>query len=98
MPVKQAVISASALSLLYPPNGISEYPREEFLEDLVREAETDIRRCLSGGATVQIDFTEGRLCIKLDPSKGLLNAFVDLNNRVLERFSESERRHIGVHT
>ena len=98
VPVKQAVISASALSLLYPPNGISEYPREEFLEDLVREAETDIRRCLSGGATVQIDFTEGRLCIKLDPSKGLLNAFVDLNNRVLERFSESERRHIGVHT
>ena len=47
---------------------------------------------------VQIDFTEGRLCIKLDPSKGLLDAFVDLNNRVLERFSDSERRHIGVHT
>lgn len=98
VPVKQAVISASALSLLYPQNGIPEYPREEFLEDLVREAETDIRRCLAGGANVQIDFTEGRLCIKLDPSKSLLNAFVDLNNRVLDRFSEAERGHIGVHT
>jgi 5-methyltetrahydropteroyltriglutamate--homocysteine methyltransferase len=98
VPVKQAVISASALSLLYPPGGIADYSREEFLEDLADEAETDIRRCLAGGASVQIDFTEGRLCIKLDPSKGLLDAFVDLNNRVLERFSDSERRHIGVHT
>src|SRR5271155_3920429 len=26
-PVKQAVISASALSLLYPPSGLNEYPR-----------------------------------------------------------------------
>ena len=98
-PLKEAVISASALSLLYPQAGIPGYPREAFLEDLVREAQTDIRRCLAAGAaTVQIDFTEGRLCIKLDPSKGLLNSFVDLNNRVLEAFSEEERRRIGVHT
>jgi methionine synthase II (cobalamin-independent) len=96
--LKQAVISASALSLLYPQGGIPGYPRENFLEDLVREAETDIRRCLALGATVQIDFTEGRLCIKLDPSRGLLDAFVELNNRVLERFSPEERRRIGVHT
>ncbi len=97
-PVKQAVISASALSLLYPQGGIPGYPREAFLEDLVREAQTDIRRCLAGGASVQIDFTEGRLAVKLDPSKGLLNAFVDLNNRVLDGFSDAERRRIGVHT
>ena len=96
--LKQSVISASALSLLYPQSGIPGYPREAFLEDLVREAETDIRRCLALGATVQIDFTEGRLSVKLDPSKGLLNAFVDLNNRVLERFTAEERQRIGVHT
>jgi len=98
VPMKQAVISASALSLLYPQGGIPGYPRGAFLDDLVTEAETDIRRCLAGGATVQIDFTEGRLCIKLDPTKGLLAAFVDLNNRVLERFTAEERRRIGVHT
>jgi 5-methyltetrahydropteroyltriglutamate--homocysteine methyltransferase len=97
-PLKEAVISASALSLLYPQGGIPGYPREAFLEDLVREAQTDIRRCLAAGASVQIDFTEGRLSVKLDPSKGLLNAFVDLNNRVLAAFSDAERRHIGVHT
>jgi 5-methyltetrahydropteroyltriglutamate--homocysteine methyltransferase len=96
-PLKEAVISASALSLLYPQGGIPGYPREAFLEDLVRDAQTDIRRCLAAGASVQIDFTEGRLCIKLDPSKGLLDAFVDLNNRVLAGFSD-ERRRIGVHT
>jgi 5-methyltetrahydropteroyltriglutamate--homocysteine methyltransferase len=99
MPVKQAVIAASALSLLYPADGIAGYPRDAFLADLVREAETDIRRCLAQGAyAVQLDFTEGRLSVKLDPTKGLLKTFVDLNNRVLERFTADERRRIGVHT
>jgi 5-methyltetrahydropteroyltriglutamate--homocysteine methyltransferase len=99
VPVKQAVISASAMSLLYPAGGIPDYPRDAFLEDLVGEAEKDIRRCLSKGAyNVQIDFTEGRLSVKLDPSKGLLKAFVGLINRVLERFTPVERKRIGVHT
>ena len=99
VPVKQAVISASMLSLLYPESGIEDYGREEFLTDLLNEAESDIRRCLEKGAhCVQMDFTEGRLAVKLDPSKALLRSFIDLNNRVLERFSEDERRRIGVHT
>jgi hypothetical protein len=54
------VIAASALSLLYPQNGIPGYAREAFIDDLVREAQTDIRKCLDSDATVQIDFTEGR--------------------------------------
>jgi len=99
LPVKQAVISASALSLLYPPAGIPGYSQEAFLDDLLREHETDIRRCLQKDAhVVQIDFTEGRLALKLDPSGGLLKQFIDLNNRVLERFSPEERERIGVHT
>ena len=97
-PMKEAVIAASALSLLYPAAGIPGYPREQFLDDLVHEARTDIRRCLAAGATVQIDFTEGRLCIKLDPSKKLLDAFVDLNNRVLAGFTAEEKKRIGIHT
>jgi 5-methyltetrahydropteroyltriglutamate--homocysteine methyltransferase len=98
-PVKQAVISASALSLLYPQNGIPGYSREAFLEDLTTEAEHDIRQCLNNGAdSVQIDFTEGRLALKLDPSGGVLTAFIGLNNRVLSRFSDAERARIGVHT
>ena len=98
-PLKQAVISASALSLLYPQEGLAGYSREVFITDLVREAEQDIRECLEAGATcVQIDFTEGRLALKLDSSGGLLNSFIDLNNRVLERFSPEERQRIGVHT
>ena len=98
-PIKQAVIAASAMSLLYPQEALNGYSRDAFLEDLVGEAELDIRRCLNAGAdSVQLDFTEGRLAVKLDPSKGLLNAFVDLNNRVLDRFTADERRKIGVHT
>ena len=97
-PLKEAVISPSALSLLYPQAGIPGYSREAFLDDLADEAEKDIRQCLDRGAPVQIDFTEGRLAVKLDPSKGLLNSFIDLNNRVLERFSAGERKKIGVHT
>ena len=99
LPVKQAVISASALSLLYPQTGIPGYSRDAFLEDLVNEAELDIRRAFAAGAeSVQIDFTEGRLSLKLDPSGGLLENFISLNNQVLDRFSPEERVRIGVHT
>jgi 5-methyltetrahydropteroyltriglutamate--homocysteine methyltransferase len=99
VPVKQAVISASALSLMYPAAGIPGYPREQFIDDLLRENETEIRRCLvAGAASVQIDFTEGRLAMKVDPSGHLLNSFIDLNNLALSRFSPEDRRRIGVHT
>jgi len=47
---------------------------------------------------VQIDFTEGRLTVKLDPSGGLLHSFIDLNNLALARFSAEDRKRIGVHT
>jgi 5-methyltetrahydropteroyltriglutamate--homocysteine methyltransferase len=98
-PVKQAVISASALSLLYPQEGLNGYPHEAFLADLIREAVADIRDCLAAqAACVQIDFTEARLSLKLDPSGGLLNSFVELNNQVLDHFSSDERKRIGVHT
>ena len=96
--LKQAVISASALSLMYPPDGIDGYSRDAFLDDLVAEAAAEIRGCLERGAIVQIDFTEARLSVKLDPSKGLLNAFVDLNNRVLGQLTDAERARVGVHT
>jgi 5-methyltetrahydropteroyltriglutamate--homocysteine methyltransferase len=99
LPLKQAVISASALSLMYPPEGIAGYSQAAFLDDLVMETVADIRGCLEQGAhRVQIDFTEGRLSVKLDPSKQLLQHFIDLNNRVLEHFSPDQRQRIGVHT
>ncbi len=96
--LKQAVISASAISLMYPGDGIEGYPREAFIEDLVREATSEIRGCLDRGAIVQIDFTEARLSLKLDPSGGLLGAFVDLNNRVLAGLTDDERSRVGVHS
>jgi 5-methyltetrahydropteroyltriglutamate--homocysteine methyltransferase len=59
----------------------------------------DIRSCfVAGPYSVQIDFTEGRLSVKLDPSKKLLQEFIDLNNRVLNHFTIDERKRIGVHT
>jgi 5-methyltetrahydropteroyltriglutamate--homocysteine methyltransferase len=98
-PVKQAVISPSCLSLMYPSERIPDYPREQFIQDLLNEHETEIRRCLNKGAhKVQVDFTEGRLAVKIDPSGHLLNSFIDLNNLALSRFSPEERRRIGVHT
>jgi len=98
-PVKQAVISPSALSLMYPVEEIPGYSRDQFIQDLLREHESEVRNCLRMGAhCVQIDFTEGRLAIKLDPSGNLLHSFIDLNNLALSRFSAEERRRIGVHT
>ncbi|HTV55081.1 MAG TPA: cobalamin-independent methionine synthase II family protein [Terriglobia bacterium] len=99
LPLKQAVISASLLSLLYPQAGIDGYPQEEFRQDLIREAVADIRRCLAIGAhRVQIDFTEARLSLKLDPSGSLLQQFIDLNNQVLDHFSPADITRIGIHT
>lgn len=58
--VKQAVISPSALSLLYPDEGIANYSREQFIDDLLTEHVAEVRRCLELGAhAVQVDFTEG---------------------------------------
>ena len=104
-PVKQAVIAPSMLALLYPLDAeIEGYSREEFLADLVDECEKDIRKCFEAGAArVSIDFTEGRLALRNDPAnpwtgRNMLGEFVDLNNRVLDRFSADERRDIGIHT
>jgi 5-methyltetrahydropteroyltriglutamate--homocysteine methyltransferase len=98
-PVKQAVISPSALSLMYPADEIPGYSREQFIADLLREHETEVRNCLRKGAwKVQIDFTEARLAIKIDPTGELLHRFIDLNNLALSRFSPEDRTRIGVHT
>jgi 5-methyltetrahydropteroyltriglutamate--homocysteine methyltransferase len=99
VPLKQAVISPSAMSLMYPADGVPGYSRDQFIEDLLREHVTEVRRCLEKGAhKVQIDFTEGRLAVKIDPSGALLASFIDLNNLALARFSSAERKRLGVHT
>ena len=47
--------------------------------------------CEKGAHKVQIDFTEGRLAVKIDPSGDLLHSFIDLNNLALSRFSAEDR-------
>lgn len=98
-PLKQAVISPSALSLMYPAEDIPGYSRDQFIEELLSEHEKEIRRCLDrGAAKVQIDFTEARFAMKIDPSGDVLRTFIDLNNLALAKFSDAERKKIGVHT
>ena len=104
-PMKQAVIAPSMLALLYPLNEeVPGYSREEFEEDLVNECETDIRRAFEvGAARVSIDFTEGRLACRNDPRNpwtgaNMLPHFIELINRVLDRFTAEERTNIGIHT
>ncbi|KIW46325.1 uncharacterized protein PV06_02003 [Exophiala oligosperma] len=103
--MKSAVIAPSMMWLLYPLNDTVEgYTREQFEDDLVNECEKDIRGCFAAGAQrVSIDFTEGRLTAKNDPRNPwtgmkLLQKFIDLNNRVLTRFTPEQRKNIGVHT
>ncbi|MDR4517735.1 MAG: cobalamin-independent methionine synthase II family protein [Nitrosomonas sp.] len=99
VPVKQAIISPSMLSLLYPVDGLEGYSRTQFFDDLVKAHVEEVRRCLAIGAhKVQIDFTEARLSLKLDPSGGMLDAFVDLINQCLSHFNDEEIQKIGIHT
>jgi len=104
-PMKQAVIAPSMLCLLYPlKEEVPGYSREDFESDLVDGCEKDIRSAFAAGAVrVSIDFTEGRLATRDDPRNpwtgaGMLPHFIELNNRVLDRFSAEERVNIGVHT
>lgn len=104
-PLKQAVIAPSMLSLLYPLDGeVNGYSREQFLQDLCNECEKDIRQAFAAGASrVSIDFTEGRLACRNDPrnpwtGRRMLEHFIELNNRVIDRFSPDERKNIGIHT
>jgi methionine synthase II (cobalamin-independent) len=104
-PLKQAVIAPSMLYLLYPlKDEIPGYTREQFLDDLTNEAELDIRKAFAAGAVrVSIDFTEGRLANKNDSrnpwtGKDMLQEFIDLNNRLFDRFTAEERKNIGIHT
>ena len=104
-PMKQAVIAPSMLALLYPlDEELPGYSRESFEEDLVNECEKDIRQAFAAGAArVSIDFTEGRLATRADPrnpwtGRGMLPHFIELNNRLLGRFSPEERSRIGIHT
>ena len=104
-PLKQAVIAPSMLALLYPLDGnVEGYTREQFLSDLCDECEKDIRKCFAAGAKrVSIDFTEGRLALRNDPNnpwtgRGMLESFIELNNRVIDRFTAEERKNIGIHT
>ena len=98
MPLKQAVISPSALSLMYPEKELPGYSRDAFIRDLIDEHVKEVRACLAKGASVQIDFTEGRLAVKVDPTGALLRSFVELNNLALSRFTPQERARLGVHT
>ncbi len=43
MPVKEAVISPSALSLMYPPEGFPDCLREQFIDDLRLAVKIDLR-------------------------------------------------------
>lgn len=98
-PIKQSVIAPSLLSLIYPNAGITGYPRWEFHKDLIEEHTLEVRECLDGGAgKVQLDFTEGRFSLKVDPSGELLESMVELINMCLARFTDAERQRIGVHT
>jgi methionine synthase II (cobalamin-independent) len=103
--VKQAVISPSMMMLLYPLEGeLDGYPRDQFLDDVIDECEKDVRQCFAAGAArVSVDFTEGRLANKNDSrnpwtGKDMLQEFIDVNNRLFDRFTPEERRNIGIHT
>lgn len=104
LPLKQAVISPSMLSLMVPEAGLGDYSRAEFLEDVVAGCAEDIRRCFAAGAArVSIDFTEGRLALRRDlraPWAGpdALGGFIELFNRVLDGLTAEERAAVGVHT
>ena len=104
LPLKQAVISPSMLSLMVPAEQAGSSVRAELIEDIVAGCAEDIQRCFAAGASrVSIDFTEGRLALRQDlraPWAGpaALGGFIELINAVLDRLTPEQRAATGVHT
>jgi methionine synthase II (cobalamin-independent) len=75
----------------------------QFEDDIVNECEKDIRSCFDAGAAhVVMDFTEGRLAPRNDPrnpwtTRNLVPHVIELDSRVFDRFSATEREKIGIH-
>ncbi|MHA3683969.1 hypothetical protein ACXR2W_06920 [Leucobacter sp. HY1908] len=104
LPLKQAVVSPSMLSLMWTDDLAGSYTRAEFLDHVVAGCAEDIRRSFAAGAArVTIDFTEGRLALRRDlraPWAGpaALSGFIELMNRVLDLVPAPLRQAVGVHT
>ena len=103
-PMKQAVIAPSMLALLYPLD--EEIPgdsREAFEETWSASARrTSGKPSPRRGAGVG-RLHRGRLATRNDPrnpwtGRNMLPHFIDLNNRVMDRFTAEERSRIGLHT
>ncbi|MFI8351412.1 hypothetical protein [Streptomyces sp. NPDC085596] len=99
VPVKQAVaplIPEPALPVgrdrRLPARAVPQGP-DQRSEDGTSAAAWTRARTLS-----QLDFEEGRLALTVNPSGGPLREFIDLNNQVLERFTDAERARIGVYS
>ncbi|MBN9098515.1 MULTISPECIES: hypothetical protein [unclassified Pseudonocardia] len=104
-PVEQAVIAPSMLALLHPSKDpVGGCSREEFEAALVDECGQDIRPASAAGAgRVPVILTLGRLATRESPRNpwtgaGLPPHFVELNNRVMARFTAGERVTIDIHT
>jgi 5-methyltetrahydropteroyltriglutamate--homocysteine methyltransferase len=89
------VIAASALSLLYPADGIDGYPREAFLADLVSEAASDIRGALDGGAH-SVPFLVSNYGILSATRSTAPHGSLSSNRRVITRIGGSDAAGRGV--
>jgi 5-methyltetrahydropteroyltriglutamate--homocysteine methyltransferase len=100
VPVKQAVISFSARSLMYPAEEISSYSRDEFLDDLLKEHETEVLAAVCKEARIAFGSTSLKDGWRSSstPRVSSSPASSILNNLALSRFSVEERNRIGVHT
>src|ERR1700733_13085831 len=76
----------------------------EIPADTVDEREIWRRQAFAAGAArVTVDFTKGRLATRNDArnpwtGRNMLPHFIELNNRVMDRFTAQERTRIGIHT
>jgi 5-methyltetrahydropteroyltriglutamate--homocysteine methyltransferase len=71
-------VPTSTLPPQIPRWSIPGYSHEQFIEDLLGEDETEIRRCLKKGANkLRLDYIEEWLAVKIDPTWN--NSFIDLN-------------------
>ena len=101
VPVKQAVISPSALSLMYPARRACPTTRaSEFIEDLINEHVKEVRRCLAGRRAFRADRFHrrpARASSSIPPGSCSRASSISTISRS-RRLTDAERRRVGVHT
>jgi two-component system, chemotaxis family, CheB/CheR fusion protein len=94
VPSRQAVISPSTLSLMYPADEFPGYSREQFIPDLLQEHETEVRHCLASEQDLRDFFDNAAVGLNWVGQDGIV---MRVNQTELDLLGYTRHEYVGHH-